>query len=1415
MAGAISFISYKVFRDSTSKLYAIFEGYSGDPIVTAVENSGYYSASKSEVSTTVSGGQQYLTAYDKIPDSISQLTFNITLESGKVESVTAKVPNSKQALLETYGALTQSVTTVLSGTNNTIAISDALYYSKSKYKQLYIFPSSSTNYLDTSTVKDYYYVSDGGAAYVGSNELQNAFLNEIKYTVKGYNSEQLGKFKGGDNGKSIQYECYTEVAKKGPAVFGGAMILKSSVMDENEVYVCVDPSANNYYLTGCVDETWPCVPSSTLADACNGNTLTVDVINNWVIQNGDCCTSCAGYGVTLTLHEATDGYTADGSMDITVIGGSPSYAYVNTAISLDNVETSTYSQVSGSSSTATFSIGSLYAGQYELSVTDDDGCNSRHRIYIGSEVEGTGEGWGCGPSGSSSAINYDAGIATAYETDSLCVYCNATSGLLEHGTDGDFVSNTLGTWADMGLTVTPATTNPVTGAAIANGTVVFSNLTQNNYLLTGPNEAEYNLFNSAEWFSGSATASPYQYLLYKISQELDYGSQSSGDNVKTNISGDAGSSLVSTTNNADPGGFNLGSLVYGRYVMILGYTDSTGGTQEYEECYSIKEFTIGLMGCNNPDAPNYNSAVTIPDSSLCLSNECTPEAFNTPLFLDVGGYGIDCMVSLWEDDWLANNPGVYDAFNNGYEDLGIALQGLSSSLQNTPQGQAQLYILENIFCGVLPISGDSNNSWVNTSTYTNGLAIAEDAIPTLGLNLFIPVFTVTFADGTTNVVTIENNSPENVSINAHALFLSNLLYYSLNDNQTTITHWPCEYILEHGGITSVTTQINYGEPGVWGQVYTSTWLNAGDNYVDLVSECQLAECEDPSQDVYGCTDPAATNYNPEATVSDGSCLYPEPDDIPGCTDPEASNYNEAANLDDGSCEYITLDIPGCTDPEANNYDPDATIDNGSCLYPDNQNDCSTLLEFAGTNSAYIEANAVASNTSSSLDSDSGLCVSDATGQIQIPFPDTSGLTINNPNGLYLGSLLMWITAPTELYPSGSATSASWDTSWQDTDSFNAIYSGTYGFQVSDLINPAEVSSYTYTGLDNGIYVLFLLYTPYVVDDGSGNLVVAAPAGNGLDIFNCSTNFAGMITVGIDACPENDDVFGCTDPSADNYNPEATVDDLSCLYSCNGGCEGECLCPDGSYSVDCCTSDPIPGCTDPNASNYNASATMEDGSCTYPSCFATCVDFTSAACIPNYMNHHLHGVEECIANAGESFYTKLITGLSDDCSTMEAWKMIIISELLGQKGLPCVYNCADSTTPDTIGLSCAETWENQGSLYWNPAQTAAYQVGTIVKHNDIFYQASSSTGLNLDPSTPVSFPENIISGWQPCVNAVTFSDNTNYLEKFLSFAQSYCKDCGIPPYLTGKDRGTQIINDLTIGGLPIENDGTSYGTSDNE
>ena len=82
--------------------------------------------------------------------------------------------------------------------------------------------------------------------------------------------------------------------------------------------------------------------------------------------------------------------------------------------------------------------------------------------------------------------------------------------------------------------------------------------------------------------------------------------------------------------------------------------------------------------------------------------------------------------------------------------------------------------------------------------------------------------------------------------------------------------------------------------------------------------------------INGCTDPNATNFDPNATCDDGSCIYP----IYGCTDPcNICNYNPLATVDDGSCTYNTACMAyGCTDPNAVNYDSVACYDDNSCVY---------------------------------------------------------------------------------------------------------------------------------------------------------------------------------------------------------------------------------------------------------------------------------------------------------------------------------------------------------------------------------------------------------------------------------------------------------------------------------------------------
>ena len=79
----------------------------------------------------------------------------------------------------------------------------------------------------------------------------------------------------------------------------------------------------------------------------------------------------------------------------------------------------------------------------------------------------------------------------------------------------------------------------------------------------------------------------------------------------------------------------------------------------------------------------------------------------------------------------------------------------------------------------------------------------------------------------------------------------------------------------------------------------------GDEYVDNNDDlCPLSSLNDANNngicdadEVQGCTDENALNYNPDANVDDNSCI----DVIEGCTDENAFNFNPDANTDDNSC----------------------------------------------------------------------------------------------------------------------------------------------------------------------------------------------------------------------------------------------------------------------------------------------------------------------------------------------------------------------------------------------------------------------------------------------------------------------------------------------------------------------------------
>ena len=102
------------------------------------------------------------------------------------------------------------------------------------------------------------------------------------------------------------------------------------------------------------------------------------------------------------------------------------------------------------------------------------------------------------------------------------------------------------------------------------------------------------------------------------------------------------------------------------------------------------------------------------------------------------------------------------------------------------------------------------------------------------------------------------------------------------------------------------------------------------------------------------------------------------------------------------------------------------------------------------------------------------------------------------------------------------------------------------------------------------------------------------------------------------------IFGCTDPEAINYDAGAEIDDGSCYY--NPGCtDPEAYNYDSEADFDDGSCIPtILGCTDPLAVNYDEEANTDDGSCYYnPGCmdpeahnYDSEADFDDGSCYYN-------------------------------------------------------------------------------------------------------------------------------------------------------------------------------------------------------
>lgn len=391
-------------------------------------------------------------------------------------------------------------------------------------------------------------------------------------------------------------------------------------------------------------------------------------------------------------------------------------------------------------------------------------------------------------------------------------------------------------------------------------------------------------------------------------------------------------------------------------------------------------------------------------------------------------------------------------------------------------------------------------------------------------------------------------------------------------------------------------------------------------------------------DFEGCTSLSALNYDPLATIDDGSCSF----SIIGCTLPWAPNYDPDANIqatpvfdvcflapmegmpgpamaltgctDYAACNFAPGGDPslpcdyscfGCTNDAACDYNPDAVYNTGcsdftSCYgctnaSADNYDDGATVDDGSCTISGCTTA--VACNYNADANSDDGTCEFTSCAGCM----NAAACNYDGAATLSDGSCV-FATGPCDVCEAGEVVDNDADNDGVcDADEIpGCVTPGACNYN-SAATNP-DGSCVFPTGCD----------TCSGATDGTGTVIDGDQNDNqicdALEVPGCmnenACNYDAQATQSDGSC-EFESCVGCMDETACNYDEEATLSEpISCVFAETGyDCAGSCLSDTDGDGV--CDLFEVAGCDDDAACNYDVTATDNNGSCTYPDLHYDC------------------------------------------------------------------------------------------------------------------------------------------------------------------------------------------------------------------
>ena len=260
--------------------------------------------------------------------------------------------------------------------------------------------------------------------------------------------------------------------------------------------------------------------------------------------------------------------------------------------------------------------------------------------------------------------------------------------------------------------------------------------------------------------------------------------------------------------------------------------------------------------------------------------------------------------------------------------------------------------------------------------------------------------------------------------------------------------------------------------------------------------------------------------------------------------------------------------------------------------------------------------------------------------------------------------------------------------------------------------------------------------------------------------------------------------GCTDPMACNLDSEASFDDGSCEYASCGGCtlEGACnydaaaTINDGSCEYLTCS-----GCMDAAACNYDETATIENGTCIFAQpeydCDGNCLEDTDGDGICNAFDEPVFGCLDATACNYDSLATD-DDGSCDFCScfitTSDEPGYGVEVEVYAENGIPgyttyrlyATVASADDFVSAVTGLAGTELEvSTTGTFYQNAIGGATPSVVTDVLLGfvpDLAYDSWVTVGLDMKASAAMGEEDAaVVSGVFPSWT-VPFENGGNIL-----------------------------------------------------